>query len=69
MVGIKMTGIYFSGTGNSRYAAERFCREFDMDTPVISIEDEAVVPAMNFREWMEFWLNGGEDFFYGYQYD
>ena len=46
MVDIKMTGIYFSGTGNSRYAAERFCREFDMDTPVISIEDEAVVPAI-----------------------
>jgi len=26
-------------------------------------------PSMNFREWMEYWLNGGEDFFYGYQYD
>ena len=26
-------------------------------------------PSMDFREWMEYWLNGGEDFFYGYQYD
>jgi len=26
-------------------------------------------PSMNFREWMEYWLNGGEDFFYGYQYE
>ncbi len=24
-----MLGIYFSGTGNSRYAAELFCREYD----------------------------------------
>lgn len=24
-----MTGIYFSGTGNSRYAAEVFLREYD----------------------------------------
>ncbi len=24
-----MTGIYFSGTGNSKYAAELFCKEYD----------------------------------------
>ncbi len=33
-----MTGIYFSGTGNSRYAAEKFCSEFGCDD-VYSIED------------------------------
>ena len=24
----EMTGVYFSGTGNSKYALETFCREF-----------------------------------------
>ena len=38
-----MTGIYFSGTGNSRYAAEFFCRDFDEDSMVLSIEDPDVV--------------------------
>ena len=38
-----MTGIYFSGTGNSRYAAEFFCRDFYEDSKVLSIEDPDVV--------------------------
>lgn len=27
-----MVGIYFSGTGNSRYVAEMFCNEYDETT-------------------------------------
>ena len=38
-----MTGIYFSGTGHSRYATEFFCRDFDEDSKVLSIEDPDVV--------------------------
>ncbi|NLT10561.1 MAG: 4Fe-4S binding protein [Ruminococcus sp.] len=34
-----MTGIYFSGTGNSRYAAETFCKELNTKN-VCSIEDK-----------------------------
>ena len=32
-------GIYFSGTGNSKYAAELFCKELDKEIKVYSIED------------------------------
>ena len=34
-----MVGIYFSGTGNSKYAAEVFCKEYDKESGVYSIED------------------------------
>ena len=34
-----MTGLYFSGTGNSKYAAELFCKEFDNESHAYSIED------------------------------
>ena len=40
-----MIGIYFSGTGNSRYATELFCREYDKETRVFSIEDSDVLPV------------------------
>ncbi len=42
-----MTGLYFSGTGNSRYAAEMFCREYDKDAGVYSIEDAGAIAAVN----------------------
>lgn len=41
-----MLGIYFSGTGDSKYAAELFCNECDKTAEVFSIEDEAVVDAV-----------------------
>lgn len=41
-----MLGIYFSGTGNSRYAAELFCRQYGGDSDVLSIEDEHAVEAV-----------------------
>lgn len=40
-----MTGIYFSGTGNTRYAAECFCRELDTDAKLYSIEDRSSLEA------------------------
>ena len=43
----RMIGIYFSGTGNSRYAAELFCREYDKDTIAYTIEDDAVLKAVD----------------------
>lgn len=42
-----MLGIYFSGTGNSRYAAELFCREYDEKVKVLSIEDSGVLTAVD----------------------
>ena len=41
-----MVGVYFSGTGNSRYAAEVFCKEFDGASAAFSIEDGSVVAAI-----------------------
>ncbi len=41
-----MLGIYFSGTGNSRYAAETFCGEYDREAKVLSIEDENITEAV-----------------------
>ena len=41
-----MIGLYFSGTGNSKYALELFCKEYDIETVVYSIEDENVLSAV-----------------------
>lgn len=41
-----MIGIYFSGTGNSKYAVEFFCREYDKETSVFSIEDSEAPAAI-----------------------
>ncbi|MBP3325052.1 MAG: 4Fe-4S dicluster domain-containing protein [Coprococcus sp.] len=41
-----MVGIYFSGTGNSRYAVELFCSEYDKDAKVFSIENDNVTRAV-----------------------
>ena len=37
-----MVGIYFSGTGNSRYATELFCKEYDEATKAFSLEDDNI---------------------------
>lgn len=42
-----MIGIYFSGTGNSKYAVELFCREYENETPVFSIEDSEAIAAIS----------------------
>ena len=41
-----MIGIYFSGTGNSKYAVEFFCREYDNEASVFSIEDSEAPTAI-----------------------
>ena len=38
----KMIGVYFSGTGNSRYAVEHFVKTYDNAAMVYSIEDPDV---------------------------
>lgn len=35
-----MTGVYFSGTGNTRYCVETFLKECDADTQAFSIEED-----------------------------
>lgn len=49
-----MTGIYFSGTGNSRYAAECFCRDYVKDSMVLSIEDPAAVSEIKSSDLLVF---------------
>lgn len=46
-----MIGIYFSGTGNSKYCVCKFLEEYDSRCPAFSIEqDEAVAQMKNNRE-------------------
>jgi len=40
-------GIYFSGTGNSKYAVNFFCKELDSDIRVYSIEESLALEAIN----------------------
>ena len=42
-----MIGIYFSGTGNSRYALEIFIREYDNNSVLFSIEDKNLIEQIN----------------------
>ena len=49
-----MVGVYFSGTGNSKYALELFCREYDGNTKVYSIEDSDVVSALKDTDIISF---------------
>ena len=41
-----MTGIYFSGTGNSKYAVELFCKEYENESLTYSIEDAETLTAI-----------------------
>ena len=41
-----MVGIYFSGTGNSKYTAELFCKEYDNESRTFSIEDPEALTAV-----------------------
>lgn len=40
-----MLGIYFSGTGNSRYALEYFLKQFDDSAEIVSIEDDDIIAS------------------------
>jgi flavodoxin len=41
-----MIGIYFSGTGNTRYAVERFVSLIDNEADCFSIEDRSVIDEL-----------------------
>lgn len=49
-----MTGIYFSGTGNSRYAVEVFLQEYDKAAKAYSLEDAAVVEDIKMTDELVF---------------
>ena len=49
-----MVGIYFSGTGNSRYAAELFCKEYDEATKAFSLEDDNITQVVKNEEMLVF---------------
>ncbi len=49
-----MIGIYFSGTGNSKYALKLFCGAYDKETRVYSIEDDNAVSAIKDADLITF---------------
>lgn len=49
-----MLGIYFSGTGNSRYALETFLGQYDESAKVFAIEDESLVGRIKNNEEIVF---------------
>lgn len=51
---VRMVGIYFSGTGNSRYAAELFCNEYNETAKAFSIEDDNVIEVIRSDEMLVF---------------
>lgn len=49
-----MTGIYFSGTGNSRYAVETFLKKYDETARAYSIEDKNITRYIKGSEELTF---------------
>ena len=49
-----MVGIYFNGTGNSRYAAELFCNEYDEGAKAFSIGDDDITQVVKNDEMLVF---------------
>lgn len=49
-----MVGIYFSGTGNSRYAVEMFCSEYDEGAKAFSIENANFIETVKNEEMLVF---------------
>lgn len=45
-----MTGIYFSGTGNTKYCIEKFMKHYDGKSQVISIEHEGAIDEIKKNE-------------------
>lgn len=41
-----MVGVYFSGTGNTRYCVEQFVKKSESSANVMSIEDSDVIEAI-----------------------
>ena len=49
-----MVGIYFSGTGNSKYAVEVFLQNYDAGANAFSIEDDNVIEEVKAHEEIVF---------------
>ena len=49
-----MIGIYFSGTGNSKYAVELFCKEYENESLTYSIEDTETLTAITEVDFIVF---------------
>lgn len=49
-----MLGIYFSGTGNSKYVLEVFSREYDNNSVLFSIEDKNLIEHINSHDEIVF---------------
>ncbi len=49
-----MIGIYFSGTGNSKYALERFLRKYDETAKTYAVEDERITELIKQNEEIVF---------------
>lgn len=49
-----MVGIYFSGTGNSKFAAELFCKKYDKSAAVYYIEEKGSLTAVKKAELIVF---------------
>ena len=49
-----MIGIYFSGTGNSKYAVELFCKEYENESLTYSIEDAETLTAITEADFIVF---------------
>ena len=49
-----MVGIYFNGTGNSRYVAELFCNEYDEGAKALSIGDDDITQVVKNDEMLVF---------------
>lgn len=49
-----MIGIYFSGTGNSKYALDVFLQQYSNSSAIFSIEDESLIEQINNHEELIF---------------
>ena len=49
-----MIGIYFSGTGNSKYCIEKFLQEYDSGAEAFSIENEELLIKIREHEDLVF---------------
>ena len=49
-----MIGIYFSGTGNSKYVVELFCKEYENESLTYSIEDAETLTAITEADFIVF---------------
>ena len=45
-----MIGVYFSGTGNSKYCIEKFLQEYDTGAAAFSIENEELLREIGQHE-------------------